>query len=220
MTGEKNGQVILNTNLDLLASYNVIDVSQYDVYVRFSLEEGSFITNNINKNLPYKGESNLLTINHQGRIIKREGTVPHGILEYFNFSFPDEEKEQGSVWESICYNIFPNIKSPVELKGLFSLVQFESFKGYNCAHMSLALTPKFINLTEDIKQTVSGNGYILFAHDYSIITFMAINSLVDTGSPGLIFRSYLEQEISPSVKQERPVSSEIQFSAEEYFTRY
>jgi hypothetical protein len=222
MTGEKNGQVVLNSALDILASYTVIDVNNEDhVSVKFSLEKGSFVSNNIKKNFPYEGKSNLITVNQHGSIIKREGSIPYGILEYFNFSLPVEEIKTGSPWEGLCYNIFPNIRSPVEIRGNFRLIRFEGFKGYNCAHISLSLPQRFIALTEDIRQTLSGNGYILFDPDYSIFAFISINTMSDTGSPGLIFRSSLTQEISPSIKQERPVSSDIACSdSEEYFTRY
>ncbi|MEQ8221974.1 MAG: hypothetical protein ABRQ37_06695 [Candidatus Eremiobacterota bacterium] len=220
MTGEKKGQVLLDSSLDILASCTVIDINQSGhVSVRFSLEEGTFISNNIKKDFPYKNKSNLITLNHRAGVIKREDTVPYGIFEFFNFSLPEEEIKTGFPWESLCYNIFPNIKSPVEMRGSFRLVRFEGFKGYNCAHISLSMQPRFIMLTENVRQTLSGNGYILFDPDYSIFSFISIDSMSDTGAAGLIFRSSFIQEISPSIKQERPVPADCSHS-EEYFTRY
>ncbi|MEQ8169638.1 MAG: hypothetical protein ABRQ38_12165 [Candidatus Eremiobacterota bacterium] len=220
MTGEKKGHIVLDSSLDIIASFTVIDINQSGhVSVRFSLEEGTFISNNIKKNFPYKGKSNLITLNHHGSVIKREDNIPYGILEFFNFSLPEEEIKTGFPWEGTCYNVFPNIKSPVEMRGSFRSVRFEGFKGYNCAHISLSMQPRFIMLTENVRQTLSGNGYILFDPDYSIFAFMSIDSMSDTGLPGLVFRSSFIQEISPSIKQERPVPADCSVT-EEYFTRY
>ncbi len=220
MTGEKKRQIVLDSSLDILASCTVIDINQSGhVSVRFSLEEGTFISNNIKKDFPYKGKSNLITVDQHGSVIKREDTVPYGILEYFNFSLPEEEIKPAFPWESVCYNVFPNIKSPVEMRGSFRLIRFEGFKGYNCAHISMFLKPRFIMLTENVRQTLSGNGYILYDPDYSIFAFMSIDTMSDTGSAGLIFRSSFIQEISPAIKQARPAPADCSVS-EEYFTRY
>ncbi|HPZ07121.1 MAG TPA: hypothetical protein PL110_03335 [Candidatus Eremiobacteraeota bacterium] len=221
--GEKEGKVILNSKLDIQASYNIFDINEKGhAHIRFTLDNISFISNNVSKEVPYKGESNMLTMNQQGQVIERKGEIPYGILEHFNFSFPAKSIALDSFWESTCYSVFSNIKNPVEITGIFRFDRFEGFKGYNCTHLSFVFQPKSINLTTNIRQSLSGQGDIFFDPTYSIIACMTLNTISDTGSPGLLFRSFFKQEINPSsIRAEHcDNTSHDVIITEEYFTRY
>ena len=220
MTGDRDGARILDTSLELLSSYKVIGSSgRKNKSVSMTLDEATFISNNTLKKVPYKGEKVLFTFDELGRMVDRKSNIPAGFLDFLHFTFPADNVNIGSQWDSVCHAVFPNIKSPVEITGLFNFLIFKTFKAYNCIHISFSFNPRIIPLTSGYNQTLSGNGYIFFDNTYSIITFMAIDTIVNTGDLGLVFKASLKKEIGPFSGGDP--SSDMVSSPDEYFiSRY
>jgi len=190
MTGRREGKNILETKLDLFCTYCVVDIIDSNTFsLSFSLDRGSFIKNNMEKNLPYVGERVLFVLSETGNIIDRTSEIPFGFLDYFSFPFPVTPVNIGSQWESKCRVNFPNIQNPVELISEFNFLRFKIFKAYNCGHISFTFKPLSITLSPDFKQNLSGNGYLLFDNNSGTMAFLAFDTLVDTGTLGLVFKA-------------------------------
>lgn len=220
VVGERKGTVILDSSLNIGFTWKVLESSENDnSSVLFTVDRASFISNNTEKKTLLPGEEVLLIFSSNGKLIDRKGDIPCGFVDFFNYSFPSESIRIASLWDSICYVIFPNMKNPVEISGKFKFERFQGYKGYNCSHISFDFQEKVITLPSFMRQTLSGNGYILFDPSYSISPFTCINTICDTGETGLLFRGTFKQEIGPFSGAIKNTSVPITVS-EEYFTRY
>jgi len=216
MTGRREGKDILETKLELFCTYCVVDIIDSSTFsLSLSLDRGSFIKNNMEKNLPYVGERILFVLSETGNIIDRKSEIPYGFLDYFTFPFPVTPVNIGSQWESKCRVNFPNIQNPVELISEFNFLRFKTFKAYNCSHISFTFKPLSITLSPDFKQNLSGNGYLLFDNNSGTMAFLAFDTLVDTGALGLVFKASLKKEIGPFM--DKGPSYEAGPSSDEYF---